>query len=235
MKAEAKSLPTHAAPDLGAWLAKQRIRLAGRLQLGLHSEVTRYGLRRDLTLPLEHPKAKIPISVRELAEADLDSLLSVEDAQGNAEESLEITRRRAFVEKGIERCFVAVDERDGKACYMQWLIDAPDVEPIRHSGNFPSLAPGEALLENAYTPVKYRGLGIMSAAMAMIAERASDIGARYVLTFVDDRNIPSLKGCQRSGFYPHLLHRQVQKAFGLIKRNSFETLAENDPRRNLKF
>ena len=109
MKAEAKSLPTHAAPDLGAWLAKQRIRLAGRLQLGLHSEVTRYGLRRDLTQPLEHPKAKIPISVRELQEGDLDTLLNIDDAQGNPEESLEITRRRAFVEKGIKRCFVAVD------------------------------------------------------------------------------------------------------------------------------
>lgn len=236
MTAEANRLPSHTVSELGAQFAQLQIRLAGRLHLGLYSHVTRYGLRRDLGLPLEKKSgAKIPILVRELEESDLMSLLSLDGLENNPEERLEIARRRAFVEKGIKRCFVAVDRRTNTACYMQWLIDAADIEPIRRSGNFPSLEPGEAILENAYTPVKYRGLGIMSAAMAEIAERAADIGARHVLGFVDDRNIASLKGCQRAGFHPYMLHHQVQRVFGLMKQNSFEILAENDPVRQLKF
>ena len=236
MTAQTTRLPAHAFADLNAQLAQLQVRIAGRLHLGLLTRVTRYGLRRDLAVPMEKkPAAKIPIKVRELRETDIAALLLTEDARGNAEECLEIARRRAFVEKGIARCFVAVDKRTDTACYMQWLIAAADVEPIRQSGNFPSLQPGEALLENAYTPVRYRGLGIMSAAMAEIAERAAFIGARYVLTFVDDRNIASLKGCQRSGFHPHLLHRQMMFAFGTVKRNSFAVLAENDPIRRTTF
>jgi RimJ/RimL family protein N-acetyltransferase len=50
-------------------------------------------------------------------------------------------------------------------------------------------------------------LGIMSAAMALIAERATEVGARHVLTFVDQHNIASLKGCQRAGFHPQRLAR----------------------------
>ena len=89
--------------------------------------------------------------------------------------------------------------------------------------------------ENAYTPPAYRGLGVMPAAMARIAERASDFGARKVMTFVATDNIASLKGCQRAGFHPHLLHQRARFGFGLVTRDRFETLAENDPRRSLKF
>ena len=41
--------------------------------------------------------------------------------------------------------------------------------------------------------------------MAQIAERGTDLGARWVITFVTVDNIPSLKGCQRAGFVPYLL------------------------------
>jgi hypothetical protein len=236
MTAGTSRLPAHSSSDFYARLTQLQVRLVGRLHLGLVTRVTRYGLRRDLALPMEKkPAAKIPIAVRELRESDLSALLSTDDVRDNAEECLEIARRRAFVEKGIARCFVAVDKRTDTACYMQWLIAAADVEPIRQSGNFPSLQPDEALLENAFTPVRYRGLGIMSAAMSVIAERAAYVGARYVLTFVDDRNIASLKGCQRSGFHPHMMHDQAMFAFGLKKQNSFRVLAENDPVRSLTF
>ena len=74
-----------------------------------------------------------------------------------------------------------------------------------------------------------------SAAMALIAERADDIGARHVLTFVEQNNIASLKGCQRSGFFPDLLHRQVRLGFGVFRRDSFAKLTNDDPRRTKKF
>nr|CAD6619098.1 N-acetyltransferase [Rhizobium sp. Khangiran2] len=83
-------------------------------------------------------------------------------------------------------------------------------------GGFPRLDEDTALLENAYTPPSHRGLGIMSAAMALIAERAASFGARYVLTFVGTDNVASLKGCQRAGFEVHLIQRRLRMGYGLI-------------------
>lgn len=75
----------------------------------------------------------------------------------------------------------------------------------------------------------------MSAAMALIAERAADLGARHVLTFVDDQNIVFLKGCQRAGFHPQMLHYRTRLGFGLITRDRFDQLPDGDPKRTAKF
>ena len=235
MRVGASQLQTHSDVGLDSRMARLRTRAAGRLRLGLHSRSTRYGLRRDLQAQIEKPSAKIPIAVRPMAPGDVESLLGEDPAGPNLQERLEIAWRRAFIEKGARGGFVAVDERDGSPCYMQWLMSAAENPFIRRLGGFPGLKADEALLENAYTPVNYRGMGIMSAAMALIAERAADFGARYVLTFVDETNIASLKGCQRAGFHPHLLHHKEQRAFGIIKRDSFEVLAQDDPRRTRRF
>jgi RimJ/RimL family protein N-acetyltransferase len=103
---------------------------------------------------------------------------------------------------------------------MQWAIPSGENDRMRaFFGNlFPALGPNEALLEGAYTPPAYRGKGIMSEAMARVAENAGALGARWVITFVDQRNTASLKGCVRAGFAPYLkrherfrlLHRQVR-------------------------
>jgi len=222
-------------PTLSDRAAEFRARLAGRLELGLHTTTIRYGLSRDLTLPLTMPKAKIPITVRPLQPQDLDLLFSVEAANNDPVEAREAAMRRSFFAHGAHRAFVAVDERSGRPCYVQWLLGVRDNAFISTLKGFPLLQPGEALLENAYTPAAFRGLGIMSVAMALIAERAADLNARHVFTYVGDDNIPSLKGCQRAGFHPVLLHHCDRLAFGLIRTDRFEPLAEDDPRRILKF
>ncbi|HXL67075.1 MAG TPA: GNAT family N-acetyltransferase [Xanthobacteraceae bacterium] len=210
-------------------------RLAGRWKLGLYAELTRYGLVRDLSHNFQAPGAKIPLAVRPLADRDLAALFGHAGAATELSERMEVAWRRAFIEKGARGGFVAIDERSATPCYVQWLLSPRDNAFIKKLGGFPPLADGEALLENAYTPPAYRGLGVMAAAMAQIAERASDFSARKVLTFVATDNIASLKGCQRAGFYPHLLHRRTRFGFGLITRDRFETLPEGDPRRSMKF
>jgi hypothetical protein len=88
--------------------------------------------------------------------------------------------------------------------------------------NFPVLADDEALLEGAYTPDEFRGKGIMSGAMARIAEHGVALGARTVLTFVAEGNIGSLKGCKNAGFSPTLRRHTT---FRLFRRSvSFERL-----------
>ncbi|HEX5508320.1 MAG TPA: GNAT family N-acetyltransferase [Pseudolabrys sp.] len=234
MTAEATHLRGHVGADFHSRLALLRTRIVGKLNLGLRADFTRYGLSRDLALPLQKPSAKIPIAVRPLEDRDLPALFSTDSSQ-STEEKLQVAWRLAFVEKKPRGGFVAVDTRSDTPCYVQWLFGARDNDFILGLGGFPALEAQQALLENAYTPPGYRGLGIMSAAMALIAERGSDIGAARVLTFVDIDNVPSLKGCQRAGFYPDLLHHRTRFAFGMITRDRFEKLPESDPRRTMKF
>jgi len=101
---------------------------------------------------------------------------------------------------------------------MQWLVSSRENYRVQHQfgGQFPLLAADQALLEGAYTPPKHRGKKIMARAMAIIAERAQDLGARHVITFVAEGSGPSIKGCIRAGFTPYisrheswrLLHRK---------------------------
>ena len=149
------------------------------------------------------------------------------------QDRIEVAWRTRFAEKfGLDGGHVAVDERSGQPCYMQWLLGPERNEAIARLKSFPRLAAGEALLENAYTPARHRGLGIMSAAMARIAERAAGIGAQHVLTFVGKDNPASLKGCRRAGFAPYLVHTRQDVLFGLLRSDSFEPMADEDPRRD---
>lgn len=226
--------PTTKSPA-SDWLAEKTARVSGRLKLGLYTSLTRYGLNRDLSVKITNPTAKIPISVRRLEERDVAPLLSYDAVAQSAQERAEVAVRRAFLAKGAQNGFVAIDERNGTPCYVQWLFGAGDNAFVRQLKGFPVLDPHQALLENAYTPPAYRGFGIMSAAMALIAERGADIGARHVLTFVGLENIASLKGCQRAGFNPLILHRSTRVGFGTVRRDRFDLLPEGDPRRTAKF
>lgn len=208
-------------------------RIEGRLQLGLARDLVSYGLRRDLAVAIEQPVAKIPISVRPMTAADLEVLLPADTSSLAPQDRIEVAWRMRFAEKfGIAGGYVAIDERTGQPCYMQYLLTPDQNEAIVRLKNFPPLAVGEALLENAYTPASHRGLGIMSAAMARIAERGVDVGARYVVTFVGADNPASLKGCRRAGFAPYLVHTRRDLLFGLLRKDSFVRMAQDDPRRD---
>src|SRR5258708_31525036 len=55
----------------------------------------------------------------------------------------------------------------------------------------------------------------MACAMAQIAERARPLGVRWVITFVDETSVPSLKGCAKAGFVPYV--RRLE-SFRLFRR-----------------
>jgi GNAT superfamily N-acetyltransferase len=162
------------------------------------------GLRRDLGVPLAAPAAAIDITVRAIAERDLPLILDSNAPGLSGEEKWLRAARRRLLDAGFGTCFVAVTA-DGQPCYMQWLFGSRDNDHIQRyfGGTFPRLAADEALLESAFTPEAFRGKRIMPSAMARIAEKAADIGARSVITFVGVDNIASLKGCARAGFHPY--------------------------------
>ena len=226
-------LPPHSKTNLAGRARMLAYRIEGRLQLGLKRHATSYGLRRDLDITIEHPAAKIAISVRPMKPADLEVLLPADTSSLAPQDRIEVAWRTRFAEKfGLGGGYVAVDERSNQPCYMQWLLGPDRNEEIARLKSFPRLADGEALLENAYTPARHRGLGVMSAAMARIAERGSAVGARHVLTFVGSDNPASLKGCRRAGFAPYLVHTRRDLMFGLLRSDQFEPMAGDDPRRD---
>jgi hypothetical protein len=163
------------------------------------------GLRRDLERPFTAPPAKIPVTVRPLREEDWPSLFDLTEAGISEDERQLRTNRKELALERVGRPFVAVTG-DGDPCYIQWLFSPDENERMRAFFNnvFPRLKPDEMLLEGAFTPEKHRGKGIMPCAMAQIAEQAAAQGARWVLTFVTEDNIPSLKGCDRAGFTPYI-------------------------------
>ena len=180
-------------------------------------------LRRDLEVPHTPPKAALDVTVRPLVEADVPKILHAGEA-ASADDVLYRSRRRWLLESGLGTCYAAVTDGD-EPCYVQWLMGEQDNARIQSyfGGAFPILEPGTALLEGAFTPAAFRGKGIMGLAMSLIAEKATDVGARYVITVVGTDNIPSLKGCEKANFFPYL-NREVTWSM-LRRRVTFEPVA----------
>lgn len=206
------------------WAERRFAEIARRGAGLLYATRVTIGLRRDLDAACPVPAAKIPIEVRPLDEADLPHLFPDDRSGLDRRERVELATRRFHLRAGIPTCWVALDRRTGTPCYMQWLMGASHNRLIQETFPrrwFPELAPDEALLENAYTPTAYRGQGIMSCAMAMIAERAAGIGARRVITFVENTNVPSLRGCAKAGFAPHLARVERRALLDTIRLRRF--------------
>ena len=178
----------------------------------IHSDDASYVLRRDLSRPLTpRPAAKIPINVRPLEQHDLPQIVA------------ERPRRLPVLQASIPTCYVATAE-DGAVCYMQWLVTADQQRRLRphFKGELAGYNNDTVLLEFAYTFERFRGRGIMAAAMAEIAEQGLPLGARWALTYVKTDNIASLKGCANAGFRPYMIRTETWRGFRL--HQTFQTL-----------
>jgi len=171
------------------------------------------GLSRDLAKPFTAPPARIPIEVRPIRPDDDMSFLEVGKASGSTEGASARVRQLRKLKAGLPVCYLAL--ADGKPCYMQWLIAARDNDRIRAQFGdlFPRLADNEALLEGAFTVESFRDMGIMASAMAQIAERAKEFGATRAITFIDGKNISSLRACKGAGFDPYLERRELWRLY----------------------
>jgi hypothetical protein len=203
------------ARDVGRLIVSGNLKKAlWALGYRFHSDSISLGLRRDLSVPFTGPTAKVPFTVRPLSPADDLSSLDPRQHGISSEEMFWRLAQQRLLRSGLRTCYVAIGP-DGRPCFMQWVILASENERLRTTfGNlYPVLAPDEALLEGAFTPESSRGLGIMSAAMAQIAARAAEGGARWVITFVDQNNVASVKGCLRAGFAPYLSRNESFRWF----------------------
>lgn len=167
-----------------------------------YSQTTSVVLRRDLERPLAAPKAKIPITVRRMEAREMPRVLALVSAlPGYARTSREI-----FLNERLGIVYVAVTE-DGELCYVQWLVGPAEAPRLARHTTLPVPGTREAVVEGCLIPDSFQGKGIMAAAMARVAEHAVDLGARWVLTLVNEQNVPSLRGCLKAGFEPYQIKR----------------------------
>jgi GNAT superfamily N-acetyltransferase len=194
-----------------------------RMVRQVYREWHSYGLRRDLQVPFESPRARIPLMVRLLNEEDISQLFPGERAGLSRRARLEEADRVALLAEQLATPYVAVDSTCDRPCFLQWLCTARSNDFVQRyfRGRFPLLRDDEALLEYAFTPPSYRGNGIMPAAMSMIAEKAAQYGVRYVVTYVSRDNPAALQGCAKAGFSPYVLRHDRSFLRGLIRKRRF--------------
>lgn len=208
-------------------LAMLRAKVVRRLALGLYAEQVSIGFRRDLSVFVDPPAASIPVSLRRFREDDLPALFPFGGDVSARNERADVEWRLRAAAHGVlpSRCFVVVDERSGRPCHIQWLTERGYGDAIRRTGALPDLAADEAMLENAFTPIDYRGFGIMAAAVHLIAERAADLRKRHLLAFVDADNLASRRGVERAGLTPWSIRTRRQFGFGLLRTVRFDRFA----------
>jgi hypothetical protein len=178
------------------------------------SDTTSFGLCRDLTVPFPAPEAAIPLQVRAATERDIEFITRTDEPGVDPEELDERRDRRREYDAGIRSNYVAVTGND-EPCYFQSVFTYSQRDVVRQvfGKSFPELQPGQVMLEGALTPTAFRGKRIMPAAMARITDLVTNDETKEAITFVDFDNIPSLKGCVRSGYVPYCYRKNRWRFF----------------------
>jgi hypothetical protein len=211
----------------GGGLTALRAKIAERVALGPYSKRVSIGLRRDLSVAVDPPSAKIPVRLRDFRPDDLRELFPAGGDAAAQGERADVEWRLRAVAYGTlpSHCYVLVDESSGRPCHIQWLTEPGYGDAIRRSCALPTLADGEAMLENAFTPAGFHGLGVMTAAVHLIAAHAGASGKRQLLAFVDADNFASLKAVERAGFTRWSVRTRQQFGFGIVRTVRFEPIS----------
>jgi hypothetical protein len=199
----------------------------------LHSRVVSIGVRRDLNVYVAGdpahdlaavPPAKIPLEVRPLRSDDDLSFIADVPGLDPRERQMRVDQRW-LMSGDLPTPWVAVGP-DGAVCFMVFLLTARDNAVIRARWGdlLPQLQPGEALIEGPFAGESARGLGIMKAACRQILEGERDNGVRYVLGFIGEGNLASLKVAEYGGFDPFL--KREEGWFLFRRRIRFLPLAD---------
>lgn len=176
----------------------------------LYSNETSMVLRRNLHERHPAPPPKIAIRLRPMEPGDFPSIVA------------ERPRRLPVLLDNIPGGYVAVTEA-GELAFMIWLVFSNEWPRFkRHfKGEIPEpLKADECMFEFAYTFEKFRGLGVMGAAMVMISDEAVRLrpSVRWAYNYIRLSNEPSLKGCRNAGFRPHMRREERWRAMRLRQK-----------------
>ncbi len=179
------------------------------------SEEISYGFRRDLGRRFVAPPASLPVAIRSFTKSDI-ALLGLDDRRGRPTKAvIDRAQRMKTIEAGVSSHVYVGTTGGDRPCFFQFLIFSDDNERLSayYDGYFPRLAEDEVLLEGAFVPERYRGKGIMAYAMSQVAEQGRAAGARWAITYVEESNLASIRGCLACGFRPYLRKKTSWRAF----------------------
>ncbi len=173
----------------------------------LYSETISFALKRDSNLEHKIPRAFVKFTFRLYKESDADYFVNDED--------------NITLIKQLPKCYVAITN-EGIPFFRIWLLNSSQNKKMKEfwGDTFQELKDDEVLTESAFTTPKFRGLGIMPAAMALLAEEAKKKGKRYTITVTPITNINSLKATNYAGFKPYAIRKE--KYFLFKKSVSYE-------------
>lgn len=175
----------------------------------IKSERLSFVLKKDLELEMKMPRSLINVSLRPYSKEDSEYF---KEDIGNL-----------FIFKKLSGCYVAVTDK-GIPCFRIWMLEPSLNEVIKDywGDSYPQLNKNEVLIARAFTLKKYRGLGIMSKAMALLAEKAKKEGFKFAISVTPIENKNSLYSSFYAGFNPYLMLREKYSLFK--KMDSFEEI-----------
>ncbi len=168
-----------------------------------HSEEVHYGFHLEFTRLAPVPDPPLPLTVRELADGDLDSLLDPTRADGSPDELRAVFIRRLLAESALPTCYVGITA-DGRPCCMCWLVRSRDNGAFQayYGTGFRPLDPGTVLCDEIYTHPDYRGYRLMRYLTLYLLALAAREGARRGLAFIRKENTRSLVAAAGIGWEP---------------------------------
>lgn len=219
---------------LGNRVSRRVANLRERLAKGLIADSVQVGLRRP-AMSADEPTTKLPLTIRSMTRDDVEEFFPADMRGMSRAEEHDIAMRRQLADLVPECGIAVVDERNGRVCFLQWLIGADRNDAVAKLEGLPPLAKGEVMLEGAYVPPAHRGRTASLAAAGVALAEASKRGARQVITFVGETNTVSMRGVTRLGFRPYMLHVRRHLLFGLVQYDRFRPVSPGDPRFQRKF
>jgi hypothetical protein len=200
--------------------------VAGIIVRRLYSDDMHIGLRRDTDSPFPTARPNISLQIRPIEDSDWGFLRA--EAGHRDEDARDLMSAMYLFRSGVQTCYVA-RTKEGEPSFIQYVIGATENGKLEEAYGdlIPPLAADEAFLEGAYSPLKYRGRGVMLHVLPRLADEARARGVRRLIAYPSVGDRPMLRACKWSGFIPFVVRRESYRLFR--RRVTFVALPEGAP------
>lgn len=158
-------------------------------------------LEKELDEKILADPCKLMYSLRPASPEDFQELRASIAAAGK-DSAHELVQRVWFYESGFRNCYIARTADTGEICHLQWLL-SPDENDVVNKGfgsRLPRIKEEEILIENVYTPEKFRRNGLLLSVTAELCELARNQGSRRIVVHVRKNNNSAMEGYTKIGF-----------------------------------
>jgi hypothetical protein len=173
-----------------------------QLKRQIYSRSNQIGLALNLEeLEITKKRAKVKYTLKLATEKDIDKIW--EKAKFESKEMVQpLLFRRWMFKHGYHNCYIAKTAETNEICAMAFLIFPEDIKRSEsgYRSWFPRLKEDEAIIAGTYTFEKFRGNYLHPSIVNDLSRICKERGYKWVLAYVEQNNIDSLKGFERTGF-----------------------------------